>query len=142
MPGFLRLVDDDTTDVWYDIDEFAALAETWDFAVMPSRAVRYSALLTYAESTHAKMEAGARAAMCAAAVDATPVHSMTAYVEWGAKPERARYDSAARERAQGLVDLVACVVLARGRGDARTPLARGLASLPSGLLAMVAATGV
>jgi hypothetical protein len=136
----LRLVDvDDESDVWCDYDAFVSLAETWDFGVMPTRAARYSALLAYAEATHAAMDAGARAAMCAAAVNATPVYSMTAYVTWGARPERARYDAAARERRRGFVGVVAYVALARGRGAPRTPLARGLASLPSGLLALVGA---
>ena len=135
---YLRLVDD-TSDVWCDADEFAALAETWDFGVMPSGAARYAALLAYAEETRPTMDHGARAAMCAAAVAATPEYSLTAYIQWGAKPERARYVAAARERAKRLVARVVSVALARERGVPLTPLARGLASLPSGVLALVGA---
>jgi hypothetical protein len=123
------------SDVWLDEVAFGALAEKLGFEAMPSRDARYSALLAYAEKTH-KIDERIRAEMCAKAVAATPVYSLTAYVAWGAKPERARYHTAVRERAHGLV---ACIALARERGAPRTPLARGLASLPSGVLALVGA---
>jgi len=124
------------SDVWLDEVAFAALAATLGFETMPPRAARYAALLAYAEATHATMDPRARAGMCAAAVAATPVYSLTAYTSWGARPERARYHTAAREHALGLV---ACVALARERGVPRTPLARGLSTLPSGVLALVGA---
>jgi hypothetical protein len=133
----VRLVDDDTSDVWYDLDALVALAETWEYGVMPSLAARYSALEAYAEKNHAAMDAGARAAMCAAAVKVTPAFTMTAYQEWGVSAERRRLDEAARERARRIVAVVTCVALARERGAACTPLARALASVPSGVLAMV-----
>ncbi len=123
------------SNVWLDEVAFGALAETLGFEVMPSRDARYSALIAYAEKTH-EIDGIMRAEMCAKAVAATPVYSLAAYVTWGAKPERARYHASVRERA---CKLVACVALARERGSPRTPLAHGLASLPSGVLALVGA---
>jgi hypothetical protein len=122
------------SDVWLDEVAFAELAKRCGFETMPSRAARYSALLSYATETHNMIDERTRAAMCAKAVAATPVYSLTAYIAWGARPERARYHASVRERAHGLV---ACVALARERGTPLTPLAHGLASLPSGVLAHV-----
>ena len=127
------------SDVWLDEVAFAALGAKLGFETMPPRAARHAALLAHAEATHATMDGCARAAMCAAAVAATPVYSLTAYTQWGAKPERARYVAAARGRAESLVARVVCVALARERGVPLTPFARGLASLPSGVLALVGA---
>ena len=139
----VRLVGDDDSDVWYDLDELVDLAETWDYGVMPSLAARFSALEAHAETSYAAMDAGARAAMCAAAVSVTPALTMTAYTEWGVTAERRRLDEAVRERARRLVAVVTCIALARERcarggcGALRTPLTRALASVPSGVLAMV-----
>jgi hypothetical protein len=73
------------SDVWCDLDTLAAMG----FELMPSLAVRYAALVSYAEAKYATTEPGAREAMCAAAVNATP-----AYAEWGVSAERRRLDEA------------------------------------------------
>jgi hypothetical protein len=113
------------------------MAEEWDYGIMPALPVRYDALVAYAEARFTTMDAGARAAMCAAAVRVTPAFSMTAYTQWGASAERRRFDEAARRRARDSAQTVATVVLARELGAPRTPLARALSKLPSGLLALV-----
>lgn len=84
------------SDVWHDLDTLAAKG----YELMPSLAVRYAALVSYAEAKYATMEPGVRAAMCAAAVKATPAYPMTAYAEWGVRAERRRLDESARDEAR------------------------------------------
>jgi hypothetical protein len=138
----------------------------WDEVEMPDRVCRLASLVRYSHAkypwmnsvgtvgTVGSVEAADSSKTAAEVVDATPEYSMRGYYTFGEKQERAALDAVLRARHAVIETVMMCLAASSGPVSAvsvssgpvstgqQMALARELRSIPSAIMAIVAAAAM
>jgi hypothetical protein len=137
----------------------------WDEVEMPARACRLASLMRYSRAKYPWMnsvgtvgtvesaEAAETSETAAAVVDATPEYSMRGYYTFGEKQERAALGAVLRARHAVIETVMMCIAASSGPvstvlvstvsvSSGPMILARELRSIPSQIMAIVAAAAM
>ena len=117
---------------------------------MPDRACRLASLMRYSRAKYPWMNSVGTvgtveaAETAAAVVDATPEYSMRGYYTFGEKQERAALDAVLRARHAVIETVMMCLATSSGPVSTgqQMALARELRSIPSAIMAIVAAAAM